>query len=74
MQYNYNMHTDEFEPKPDHLSPEEWETGNITGNRVFVTKEAELGPRFRVDIDDFGSVVAAMNRLVRWCIPTFQPF
>jgi hypothetical protein len=68
MQYNFNQNTQEFEPNPTGE-----ETGNVTGNRVFVTgKGAET--RFHVEIDDFGHCIAALNRLVLKFIPTFQPF
>lgn len=69
MQFNFDMKTGEFVENPSGK-----ETGDdITGNRVFVTGS---GPetRFRVEVDDFGCVMAAVNRLIRRFIPTFQPF
>jgi hypothetical protein len=73
MTFNFNNKTMEFEEKPSGMSLENWETGDISGNRVFVTgMGAET--RFRVDINDCGHVIAAFNRLVRKFIPTFQPF
>ena len=66
MQYNYDQSTMEFVANPTGE-----ETGNITGNRVFVTgKGAET--RFKIEIDDFGHVVGALNRLIQQFIPTFQ--
>jgi hypothetical protein len=66
MQYNYDMRRNEFVP----CTPSQ-ETGNITGNRVFVTKEDEL-LRFRIEIDAFGDVVDAMNRLILRLEPGFR--
>lgn len=64
-QYNYDMTRDEFVENPTGE-----ETGDITGNRVFVFYEDDK-PRFRVEIDDFGHVLAALNRLVQKIVPTF---
>ncbi len=71
MQYNYNQNLDEFVENP---SGEE--TGETTGNRVFVSEEDEDEDedgtlRFNVQIDDLPHVLAALNRLVQKLIPTF---
>lgn len=62
MKFEYDVETDEFVAAK---IPEE------NGNRVTVTIEGELGPRFHVEIADFGHVLAAFNRLVLKFIPTF---
>ena len=54
-------------------NPSGIETGSITGNRVFVTGTG-AETRFRVEIDDFGHMIAALNRLVRKHLSTFLPF
>lgn len=64
-QYNYDQNTDEFV-----LNVTGKESGDITGNRVFVSYEMDT-PRFKVEIDDFGNVIAAFNRLIKKFIPTF---
>ena len=69
MQYNYDASKDEFVENPSGA-----ETGNITGNRIVVLNEgspAQPDLRFRVQIDDFGNVLAAANRLVQRLVPTF---
>lgn len=70
-QYNYDQTTDEFIENPTGD-----ESGNVTGNRVFVSYEDGIPdefnpPRFKVEIDDFGCVLAAFNRLVQKITPTF---
>ena len=65
-QYNYDQVEDEFVENPTGV-----ETGNITGNRVFVTTEIDGTKRFRVEIDGFGDVIGAMNRLIKRLVPTF---
>ena len=62
MKFEYDVETDEFVAAK---IPEE------NGNRVTVTMEDELGPRFHVEIADFGHVLAALNRLVLRFTPTF---
>ncbi len=69
------MRTFYFEP----LSCEfvEGQSDELSGNRVIVRWEADPeGPtyRFEVHLDEFGCAVAALNRLVRKFIPTFEPF
>ena len=64
VQYNYDQDADEFFENPSGN-----ETGSITGNRVWITSENPL--RFRIEIDDFGYVIAAFNRLVQRQTPTF---
>ena len=68
MQYNYDQAQDEFVENASGV-----EEGSITGNRVFVTKDDFDGTlRFRVEIDDFGNVLASFNRLTQRLIPTFK--
>jgi hypothetical protein len=62
--FNYDMSKDEFVEGVE-------EKGNVTGNRVIVTKEGEL-LRFRIEIDAFGDVVDAMNRLILRLQPGFK--
>lgn len=64
-QFNYNSLYGEF-----FYNPSGGETGDITGNRVFVDGEGPL-TRFRVEIDDFGSVIGALNRLIKRINPHF---
>jgi len=66
MQYNYDQSADEFVENP--TGEETW---NITGNRVFVSNPHGDGYKFKVEIDDFGDVLAALDRLVMKFIPTF---
>jgi len=67
MRFNYDQDQDEFVPNPLGL-----ESGNLTGNRVFLAPEDDQGTiRFTVEINDFGHVIAALNRLVQKVIPKF---
>ncbi len=64
-----------FDPEVSEFVPAVNES--LSGNKVVVRWDHDPeGPtyRFQVSIDDFGSCVAAVNRLVRKFIPTFQPF
>lgn len=65
-QYNYNQASGKFVANPSGI-----EKGNVTGNRVFVSKEGEL-LRFKIEIDDFGCVIGALNELVQKLAPTFK--
>ena len=62
MKYHYDETVDEFVP------------GEADGgNTVTVTVSGEtVTPRFAVQIDDFGYVLAAFNRLVVRHVPTFE--
>lgn len=69
MQYNYNSDLDEFVENPSGKETDQ----DITGNRAWIVTETLAGvPRFKVEIDDFGCVIAAFNRLVQRLIPTFR--
>lgn len=64
MKFCYDQKTDEF----IQVSETQEEP---TGNRVFISGTSpEI--RFKVEIDDFGHVLAALNRLVLQFIPTFK--
>ena len=65
MQFNYDLKQNEFVENPSGV-----ELGDITGNRVFVDGEGS-STRFRVEIDDFGSVIGALNRLIKRMNPHF---
>lgn len=65
VQYNFVQGKDEFV-----VNPSGEEHGDITGNRVFVTGKGS-DTRFNIQIDDFGDVLAALNRLIVKFIPTF---
>jgi len=66
MQYNYDMKLGEFVANPSGV-----ESGNITGNRVFVDGEGSSSARFKIEIDDFGSVICALNRFIKVINPDF---
>lgn len=66
MKYNYHQEQDEFCECPD-----ESVSDFFTGNMVVVTTDEEGTIRFRVEIDAYGDVLAAFNRLVQKLIPTF---
>lgn len=71
LSFVFDHEVNEFVPSTPSLMKE------YGGNRVIVRSyDDPEGPtyQFQVDIDDFGCVVAAVNRLVRKFIPTFQPF
>lgn len=62
MKYSYDPVRDEFVIGAE-----------VTGNRVYVTREdAEGTLRFRVEVDDLPHVLGALNRLVQKLIPTFR--
>lgn len=69
--YNYHSGLDKFIETNE--ATEYQNDDDITGNRVFVTKEDDEGTlRFRLEIDDLPHVIAALNRLVQDLISTFK--
>lgn len=66
VQYNYNMASGEF---IENRSGKE--SGDVTGNRIFITDEGDGQTRYRIEIDAFGDVVGAMNRLIQRLSPLF---
>lgn len=65
-QFNYDMVSDEFIENLTGV-----EEGDITGNRVFITFSHGQSPRYKIEIDDFGCVISALNRLVKKIQPNF---
>lgn len=66
VQYNYDLESGEF---VENYSG--YESGNLTGNRVFITNEGDDQIRYNIEIDAFGDVVGALNRLIQRLSPTF---
>jgi hypothetical protein len=64
-QFNYDMKRGEFVENPTGE-----ESGNITGNRVFVQGEGS-SLRFQVEINALGNVIGALNRLIKSINPDF---
>jgi len=73
IQYNYDAASDEFVDYCARLLGSREEIDNLTGNRVHVIPgDHPSDPmRYKVEIDDFGYVIAAFNRLMQRLVPTF---
>ena len=64
MTYFYNEHADEF------VESDGTGDGDIN-NKVTITRQVDGTMRYKIEIDEFGYCVAAMNRLIQRITPTF---